>query len=77
MNIKEIGSDTLRYPFRDWKKILFLGSIIVFSNIADISAIISSINVVIMYFLVVLGYIIGFFWERIHVQDYKVHLKRC
>jgi hypothetical protein len=65
MNTKEIVSDSLRYPFRDWKKILFLGIIILFSNIANINAIKAVLNsmnvVVIMYFLMILGYIIGFF----------------
>jgi len=75
MNIDEIISDSLRYPFRNWKKILFLGIIILFSNIADSGAILGPLNVVIVYFLVIVGYIIGFFGRGYMFRIMKSTLK--
>lgn len=64
MNIGEIVKDATKYPLLDWKKILVLGIIILFVNIVSIlTAVINTINIVIIYLLFITGYVIGLFLE--------------
>lgn len=60
MAIKEIVTDSLKYPLSDWKKILILGIIIFVISTARSSAYLGVTNVVAMGILLILAFIIGF-----------------
>jgi hypothetical protein len=59
MNIKEIMKDAIRYPLSDWKKILILGIIIVFSSIPYRSLNITNNELILLF--VGIGFLTGFF----------------
>ena len=64
MDIDYIVKDSLKYPFSDWKKILILGIIYIFSTIdgaKDIVSLLSITNVTVLWFLLIMGPIIGCF----------------
>jgi len=63
MNILAIIKDATRYPLSDWKKILILGVIILLSNSVSIKSITPVLitNSVMISFLFIVKYIIGFF----------------
>ena len=62
MNIGEIIGDAVRYPFSDWKKLLILGIIIVFTSISSIFQSFVLINDGLSIILFVVGFVfIGFF----------------
>lgn len=61
-NLNEIVKDSLRYPLSDWKKILILGIICVFSSNAgaiDIVSILGITNLTLIWFIFIIGPIIG------------------
>lgn len=60
MNTIEIVKDALKYPLSDWKKILILGIIIVFSGIVSTAFILDISNMDIIVLLTGIGFIIGF-----------------
>lgn len=60
MDIGEIVKDAVRYPLSDWKKILILGIIIVFTGIASNAVDVGLTNMDVISFLVGIGFIIGF-----------------
>jgi hypothetical protein len=63
MKIEEIIKDSLRYPFSDWKKILILGILCVFSSNAgakDIVSLLDITNLTLIWFIFIIGPIIGF-----------------
>ncbi len=62
MEISQIIKDSLRYPFSDWKKILILGILCVFSSNAgakDIVSLLGITNLTLMWFIFIIGPIIG------------------
>jgi len=60
MEIRTITKDSLRYPFSNWKKVLILGIIILFSGISGIVVLLDFKNVTLISFLIILGVVIGF-----------------
>ncbi len=58
MNMGGIIKDSLRYPFSDWKKILILGFIMLFSTVSNIFSF--QLNIVIIL-LFLIGFLISFF----------------
>jgi hypothetical protein len=61
MNIKEIVMDSVRYPFKDWRKILVLAIIIFISSIGGTAISLHITNLVLILFLFVIGFTTGFF----------------
>ena len=68
-DVTEIVKDAVKYPFLDWKKILILGIIILFSSISGIFALINTTNTALIYFLAIIGFLIGFL-----VNGYKFRI---
>ncbi|HML05874.1 MAG TPA: DUF4013 domain-containing protein [Methanobacterium sp.] len=60
METIKIFKDALTYPLSDWKKILFLGIIIILAGIEDISLSFGINNPYLTSLLIVIGFIIGF-----------------
>ena len=60
MNIEEIVKGALKYPLLDWKRILILGIIIVFTSTADIAMSLGTTNIDVISLLMGIGFIIGF-----------------
>ena len=60
MDIGEITWNAIKYPISDWKKILILGIIIVFSGIASIFMMISTKNIIVICILSVIGFLFAF-----------------
>lgn len=60
MNTMEIVKDAIRYPFSDWKKILILGIILVLNGIYNVFGSIGTINFIVILFLTIIGFVIGF-----------------
>lgn len=61
MNISEIVKDSIKYPFSDWKKILILGIITVFSGISGIAVLLGTLTNTLIYLLIIIGSLISFF----------------
>lgn len=60
MEVWKILKDSVKYPFSDWKKLLILGVIIVFSGISSVAVLGGTRNVEVIYFLVIIGIMVGF-----------------
>jgi len=60
MNIGEIVKDSVNYPITDWKKILILGVIIVFTGISSVNLLLNTNNMVLISVLVVIDVTAGF-----------------
>jgi hypothetical protein len=73
MNISELVKDGVKYPFSDWKKILILGIIIVFSSIDVIESFLGAITHNVL--LVVLGFLISFLINGYTFRIIKSSLK--
>jgi hypothetical protein len=59
MNMREIVKDALLYPFSDWKKILILGIIVLFSNTIRLNPLFGS-TITVMLILGIIGFLISF-----------------
>lgn len=59
MNIRKVVTDALRYPLSEWKKILILGIIVVFSSISGIARSLGTTDTAVIYLLGIVGFLIG------------------